>query len=389
MSHETTAIDSPPTPSGANSSPDELQRSTSPTGEPTTAAAPSPTLLTFPQAQAAFPQVPGHLNAATCGIPTHDGAQTLRRALEDWATGHPDLPSYDQAVIDARRWYAELAQVPASWVAVGSQVSVLVGTVAASLPPGTRVAVPEGEFTSVTFPFSARPDLVVVPVAWEDLIAAVPQVDWVAFSLVQSVDGRVVDVEQLLAATKAHGTRTLVDLTQAGWLSPDASRYDVTVTGGYKWLCTPRGAAFATVRPDVLPLLAPVNAGWYATEDVWGSVYGVEPNLAPDARRLDVSPAWFAWVGAVDSLRLFAQIDREELRDHTVGLANQVLTGLGLPPSNSAIIRLPDPDGESRRLLEAAGMQVAGRGGGVRLSFHLWNTQADVDAALHVLRSSR
>jgi hypothetical protein len=41
-------------------------------------------------------------------------------------------------------------------VAIGSQVSQLVGLVAAALPRGTTVLVPEGEFTSVLWPLLAR-----------------------------------------------------------------------------------------------------------------------------------------------------------------------------------------------------------------------------------------
>ena len=46
--------------------------------------------------------------------------------------------------------------VPAATVAIGSQVSPLVALVAATVPDGATVLVPEGEFTSVTFPFLAQ-----------------------------------------------------------------------------------------------------------------------------------------------------------------------------------------------------------------------------------------
>ena len=46
--------------------------------------------------------------------------------------------------------------VPPETVAIGSQVSPLVAMVAAAVPDGSTVLVPEGEFTSVTFPFLAQ-----------------------------------------------------------------------------------------------------------------------------------------------------------------------------------------------------------------------------------------
>ncbi len=43
------------------------------------------------------------------------------------------------------------------------------------------------------------------------------------------------------------------DATQAcGWLPLDAGRFSVMVTGGYKWLCHPRGTAFMTIAASKL-----------------------------------------------------------------------------------------------------------------------------------------
>ena len=41
-------------------------------------------------------------------------------------------------------------------MAIGPQASVLLGTIAASLPDGAEIVVAAGDFTSVTFPFAAQ-----------------------------------------------------------------------------------------------------------------------------------------------------------------------------------------------------------------------------------------
>ena len=64
--------------------------------------------------------------------------------------------------------------------------------------------------------------------------------------------------------------------------------------------------------------MTPLQAGWYAGDDVWRSTYGPAMNLAPNARRFDVSPAWQAWIGAEQSLALFAGLDLAEVWAHTV-----------------------------------------------------------------------
>ncbi len=67
----------------------------------------------------------------------------------------------------------------------------------------------------------------------------------------------------------------------------------------------------------------------------------------------------------------------------TSGSRTGFATGLDLPPSNSAIVSTNLPGADER--LERAGIRAAVRGGALRASFHLYNTEEDVDAALSAL----
>ena len=69
--------------------------------------------------------------------------------------------------------------------------------------------------------------------------------------------------------------------------------------------------------------------------------------------------------------------------DHNVGLANRFRVGLGLEPSDSAIVSTDVPGAADK--LAAAGILAAVRAGSLRASFHLYNTDDDVDAALTAL----
>ncbi len=339
--------------------------------------------------RAAFSPVDGYLDAATLGLPPRASADALREALDAWQSGRADAAAYDAAVRRSRAAYARLVGVPVEHVAVGSQASSLVGVVAAGLPDGAEVVVVDGDFTSVVFPFLAHADrgVRVRHVPLDRLADEVrPGTDLVAFSLVQSRDGRVADADAVCAAAAAVGARTLCDTTQAaGWFPVDASRFDVTVCSAYKWLCGPRGAAFLTVRPDVAATLRPLHAGWYAGADVWASVYGPDMTLAPDARRFDVSPAWLCWVGLAPALELLAAVDPREVRAHDARLADTLRARLGLRPTGSAIVVLPDATGSLRARLAEHGVRAAGRGGGVRLAFHVWCSEADVERAAEAL----
>jgi selenocysteine lyase/cysteine desulfurase len=111
--------------------------------------------------------------------------------------------------------------------------------------------------------------------------------------------------------------------------------------------------------------------------------YGLPPRLAADARRLDISPAWFSWVGAAPALEVIEQIGVEAIHEHDLALANRFRAGLGLPPGDSAIVLVEVPGADER--LQRAGIRAAVRAGTLRASFHVYNTEADVDAALAAL----
>lgn len=327
--------------------------------------------------------VPGYLNAATLGLPPRAVVAAMHEALVQWQSGEACPVRYGELAEQARRAYAELVGVPSGTVAIGSQTSVLVGTVAASVPDGAEIVCVTGDFTSVSGPFIAQQHrgVTVRHVPLPELAEAIgPSTHLVAFSLAQSSTGELADAAAVIEAAARHGALTLCDVTQAaGWMPVDASVFDLTVCAGYKWLCQPRGTAYLTVRPETLTAITPVNAGWYAGESVWESVYGPELQLAQDARRLDVSPAWLCWVGAAAAGEALAVLDMTAVRDHDIALADSLRERLGMVPCERPVVTLEDADGSRAAGLKAAGVRCASRAGRVRLAFHAWNTPDDVD----------
>ncbi len=325
----------------------------------------------------------GYLNTASVGIPPVTVADTMVDAINAWRTGSVQPPEYDKPVTVARDAWARLAGVPVGNVAIGASVSQLISLVAASLPSTTRVVTVEQEFTSTTFPFAAR-NLPIVEVPIAKLASTVDGHDLVVVSAVQSADGAVADLDAIRTAAAASGARVLLDVTQAlGWLPMRLDWADWVVGGSYKWLLAPRGAAWMAVRPDALELTQPLAANWYAGDDPWQTIYGLPLRLAPDARRLDLSPVWFAQVGAAASLPWLADLDANAVHEHCVRLAGDTLTGLGLPPTGSAIISLDLPGAAER--LAGAGVRASVCAGRVRLAFHVYNTDEDVAVVLGAL----
>lgn len=329
-----------------------------------------------------------YLNTASLGLPPRSGIAALRTALANWQHGRASPPDYDAPLDTSREAYARLVGLDAANVAVGSQVSVFAGLVAAGVPDRSEVLTVRGEFTSIVFPFLAQAGrgVTVREVALEDLADAVTtKTHLVSVSAVQSADGRVADLDSLEQACAATGTRILLDTTQAvGWLPIEAGRFAYTTGGGYKWLLAPRGTAFFTVQPDLAGGLVPHTAGWYAGHDPWTSICGSPLRLAASARRFDVSPAWHSWVGQAPALELLTSIGTPALHEHALGLANRFRAGVGLRPGNSAILSLDIEPTANERLMSA---QVAAshRAGRLRLSFHINNTTDDADRVAEAL----
>ena len=341
------------------------------------------------EAQSLWEPAGVYCNTASYGLPPRPAWEALQAALADWQGGRTSWEHWGQSTEDARAVFARLVGVDVDRVAVGSTVSELVGSVVTALPPGTRVVVPEIEFTSTLFPLLVQRRLDVRPVPFADLVQAIDQdVGAVAFSAVQMSTGDVADVDAIVSAAAGVGAITLCDATQAlGWLPLDAGSFDALVCGAYKWLMAPRGSAFLTASERLLGSAVPHSAGWYAGEDVHASYFGPPLRLAASARRLDISPAWFSWVGTEPALALLEQIGIEAIHEHDVALANRFRAGIGLEPSDSAIVCADLPGAAER--LQDAGIVAAVRGGRLRTSWHLYNDEADVDRVLELVAGSR
>jgi len=363
-----------------------MSPASSPAALPTGAALPT---VGVREARGRFRGGRGYLAACTLGLPIDDTLAAMRADAEQWALGRADATAYGAVVERVRAGYAELVNVPSGQVAIGSQTSVMAGLIAASVPDGAEVLCVDGDFSSMVFPFlgQAHRGVTVRHVPLGELAGSITANTWlVAWSLVQSATGAIADADAIVAAATRNGAYTLCDTTQAaGWMPVDASTFDATVCHSYKWLCAPRGAAFLTVSTRFGARLNPAQAGWYAGESPWASCYGPEMNLAADARRFDVSPAWPAWVGAEPAIELFRSLDLGAVRAHTVALGDALCDGLDMDRLGQALVSWPDAGGRDFERLTQAGLVTSGRAGRVRVAFHLWNDEDDVADALSAL----
>ena len=345
------------------------------------------------------------LNTATVPPGATPVLEAVRRALADWERGEFSWQAWEADAYATRGLFAAMLGVDQESVALMSSVAEAASTVAATLPPG-KIVVGSREFHSNLYPWTALADrgfqVVEVPhrdgvVSTGDLAAAVDDgTVLLAVTEVQSSNGYRVDIPRLAARCREAGARLFVNLTQSlGALRFDAPAIgaDYVVAHGYKWLLGIRGAAWMHVRQDRIEDLRPHLPNWHTPADPYADYYGSGQEPAPGATRLDTSISWLPWVGSRAALELLAQVDAAEVEARCLELSRTFRAGAqergyGLVPeevpSQTVGVVVPDADALRDRLAQRHVIGAV-RGGFLRLGFHGFNDERDLEAALDAL----
>lgn len=333
-------------------------------------------------------------------------ASALRRALDEWSSGSFEWQAWEAEGEATRASFARMIGGRAECVALVTSVAEAAATVAASLPRG-RVVTGAREFRSNLFPWLAlerRGFEVVCAPAVDGVVSTDAIVDaiddrtvLVAVSEVQSSNGFRVHLADVADACRRHGARLFVNLTQAlGALRFDlaACGADYVVAHGYKWMLAPRGASWLHVRAELVDELEPLAPSWHSPEDPYAEYYGGPlSDVARGANKVDASPAWFSWVGARAALDMLCALDAGAVERRCLELAASFRAAASAAghrvapqdaPSQTVAVRVADPDALVRALARRR-VVAAVRGGRVRLGFHAFNDEADVEAALRAL----
>ena len=336
----------------------------------------------------------GYLDTATYGLPPRPTLDAMTQALTEWQQGSAYwIDDWDVVAERARLAFSDLIGVAPGDVSLMPAVSVGVGTVAAGLTPADRVIIPDDEFTSLLFPLLVAEErgALVTQVPFTDLVERIePATTLVATSLVQMQTGRVAHLESILDRAGEVGARVLVDATHGlpfVGMGGVMGRVDFVVCAAYKHLLCPRGVAFLVVRSEHHDDLPPWNANWRSASDPYGRYFGGPLTLADGAARFDVSIAWLPWIGGAVSLELVLEWSEAGLLDQPRSLARELAERLDVEWGGASIVCAPVTDlAATRRALDEAHLKAGFRGDGVRLSTHVYSTEADIERAASVLR---
>jgi selenocysteine lyase/cysteine desulfurase len=349
-----------------------------------------------------------YLNTATYGPASDLTVAAVTQFLDGWSHGSVRFEVWEDVGEECRALFAKLLNSPLEDIAIQPFVSTAAGAIAVQLRPGDRVVVNEMEFASNLWPWLYQRErgveVAVVPVRGgrceiADYEAAIgDRVAIVAVSAFQSANGWRAPLRALADAAHSAGGMLFVDACQGAGgirLDPQRDGFDMLVADSYKWLMGPRGAGYMYLSPAARNRFRPVAMGWHSARHPQQTYYGVEMDLSDTASRFDSSLSWISMVGDRESLLLLNAIGIDMIEAHNLGLAHRFRAGLEeraietepFPEAERSpvvALTLSDPEATMARL-SAAGVIGARRADGVRLSFHVFNNEADVDRALEAL----
>jgi cysteine desulfurase/selenocysteine lyase len=360
-----------------------------------------------------------YLNQASLGLIPRISLEASTRFLTDIAQ-HGNLRLSDQAeaeILDTlRAAAADLLGAPVASVAVVGGASEGLGQLAAMLSdPGGEVILVPSDFPSVTYPWLAAHERSGMRIRWvpdvaakdltQSLVDAISErTTVVCVSAVQFSTGTHVDVAALVGRARSAGARVVVDVTQMAGAAPvtmDAWGADALVCSGYKWLSAPGGVALLAVAAELAAVIPPL-VGWKGSATPF-DFKPQELSLAGDARRFELSTmSYSAASGLLASIRLLTGLGLDSIREHADRLAARLVkqtAPLGWTPyrplsdrcASGHIVSLRHPTAAAEEVQAALADEhriiTSSRGGGVRVSLHVYNSDDDVRAVSAALGS--
>jgi selenocysteine lyase/cysteine desulfurase len=340
----------------------------------------------------------------TAALRSHDEA--LLRYVADKSRGLPGRTAQESEIENARAGMARLWGVDRGDIGFVSNVAEGVSIVAESIDwrEGDSIAIDAHEYPSVVGPVAMRrnPNIALRQARGGEPDRLAACVDGstriIAASYVSYLTGERVDLAALRALADKVGALLVVDFTQAsGYLPIEAAIADFAFSACYKWMLGITGVAVAYWNRARQPDWTPASAGWHSFAP--GSRgYDTIPALKPDAMRFTRgNPAHCPIYVLNNALSYLSRFDMHDVQRHvqtlTVALLGELAASQvpamtpGDPARHGASVCVASP--RAREIVDAMyGQSVYSWNGEgrVRISFHGYNTMADVERAVVALR---
>ena len=268
---------------------------------------------------------------------------------------------------------------------------------------GDRILLVEGEFPSNIYPFMnlKRRGIGIdfVPrrngaILVEDIEKMITdQTRLLSISFVEFLSGFRNDLVAIGRLCKSRNILLSVDGIQGVGAIPidvQAAQIDFLANGGQKWLMGPMGSGFMYLRPEIIPNLEPVFAGWLSVKDSWNFL-DYRLDFLDDAARFEIATQNFLGIcGLRAATDLLVENDPNNTFEHLLNLGQRMIDGLtelgmeylgGKARENrSGIYTFKAPKAEALTgYLKKHRIHVSLRNGAMRVSPHFYNTVDEID----------
>lgn len=355
-----------------------------------------------------FPMLEKSVHLASCsqGARSIELDESLDKMMNSMTEEGAPWGIWMGEVENARALFAAYINASVEEIAIVPNASVGAFQVASTMDYSSRrgVVTTDMEFPSIAHVWLAqRPHGAVVTYAPENdgyvevseyvkLIDS--QTNLVSIPMVSYKNGARLPVSEIVDHAHKSGARVFVDAYQAAGVVPidvQSLKCDYLVAGTLKYMLGIPGVAFLYVRNGVADQIDPQLTGWFGRVNP----FAFDPrniDFPIDARRMETgTPSIPSIYGANAGLSLLNLLDPEVAWKHVRGLVRKtadLLGGMGyalyLPRDESrwgpqVAVHSSDPDKMSA-LLKEHNIFSSPRGEVVRLSFHYYNTDSDVES---------
>ncbi len=339
-------------------------------------------------------------------------AESLQSYALEKGRGEPGRTAFEAAVDAARRRVANLLQCSSRDVGFAYSASDALGLLTQSIPfkDGDRVVVSEIEYPSDLLvwhgPTGAQVELDLVSegkLDWdtEAILRTIgPKTRLVVVSAVSYSTGHRVDLKRIKAAVNAQGGWLLADATQAlGAVRVNADEADMIVASGFKWMMGVHGVAVLYCSPEISAQLTPPFAGWRSVQPQEQTELQ-SVRLKEGAERFETGmpgfPAIFGLEAGLGYLQ--DQVGIDEVWSRVAHLSSALYEGFRSlklplitrddPDQRAGIVCVHEPDAaQVAEALKAEGVYAYAPVRDVlRFSPHFFNTAADIDRCIDVMR---
>lgn len=343
-----------------------------------------------------------YLNTASCGL--------LSKSLVQWRHEHDtnlmnggsmfrDL--HKAHIREIRKGVSDFFSTSESNIALVPNFSFGLNSLLDGLEKGQKVLLLKGDYPSVNWPVEHRDFEVCYAEINENLeeniaiAVAQHQPDAFAFSVVQYISGILLDLN-FLKTLKANYPQLLLIADGTQFLGTqnfnfDESAFDVLGGSMYKWMLAGYGNGIFMIKEKAQHRFTPTTIGFNSADATFSKRNAIE-----FVGRLEPGHQDTINYGSLgQSIQFLNKLGKNEIETHLTNLkrkAKVAFEKLGL--LQDAVVRRKDHstifningDAELFQKLKENGIVCSLRGKGIRVSFHLYNTEEDLDKLLALLQ---